>query len=99
MESLLQESTRSRNELKSRAQEAVCQWRAKVRRLQKELEDARAQGRLHEDQALQVGPSLSHTVYRDRCTCQISTSGTIIGSHCFIRTKWTLTTTVTARYM
>ncbi|XP_015238758.1 PREDICTED: centrosomal protein of 128 kDa isoform X3 [Cyprinodon variegatus] len=51
MEALLLESTRSRNELKSRAQEAVRQWRAKCRRLQQELEDARAQGRLQEDKA------------------------------------------------
>ncbi|KAM4713639.1 LOW QUALITY PROTEIN: centrosomal protein of 128 kDa [Anableps anableps] len=54
MEALLQESTRSRNELKTRAQEAVRQWRAKCRRLQKDLEDAQAQGRLHEDKALQA---------------------------------------------
>ncbi|KAK5623752.1 hypothetical protein CRENBAI_006765 [Crenichthys baileyi] len=54
MEALLQESTRSRNELKTRAQEAVRQWRAKCRRLEKELEDAQAQGRLHEDKALQA---------------------------------------------
>ncbi|XP_047244009.1 centrosomal protein of 128 kDa-like isoform X4 [Girardinichthys multiradiatus] len=54
MEALLQESTRSRNELKTRAQEAVRQWRAKCRRLQKELEDAQAEGRLHEDKALQA---------------------------------------------
>nr|XP_046229182.1 centrosomal protein of 128 kDa isoform X2 [Scatophagus argus] len=40
MEALLQESTRSRDELKTRAQEAVRQWRAKCRRLQKELEEA-----------------------------------------------------------
>uniref|UniRef100_A0A3B5LKE4 Centrosomal protein 128 n=1 Tax=Xiphophorus couchianus TaxID=32473 RepID=A0A3B5LKE4_9TELE len=40
MEALVLESTRSRNELKTRAQEAVRQWRAKCRRLQKELEDA-----------------------------------------------------------
>ncbi|XP_068432582.1 centrosomal protein of 128 kDa isoform X2 [Clinocottus analis] len=39
-EALLQESTRSRDELKTRAQEAVRQWRAKCRRLQKELEEA-----------------------------------------------------------
>ncbi|XP_035986268.1 centrosomal protein of 128 kDa isoform X3 [Fundulus heteroclitus] len=54
MEALLLESTRSRNELKTRAQEAVRQWRAKCRRLQKELEDARAQAGLHEDRALQA---------------------------------------------
>nr|XP_015803718.2 centrosomal protein of 128 kDa isoform X1 [Nothobranchius furzeri] len=39
MEALLQESTRSRDELKTRAQEAVRQWRAKCKRLQKELEE------------------------------------------------------------
>ncbi|XP_034383254.1 centrosomal protein of 128 kDa-like isoform X2 [Cyclopterus lumpus] len=42
-EALLQESTRSRDELKTRAQEAVRQWRAKCRRLQKELEEAQVQ--------------------------------------------------------
>jgi len=50
-EVLLQESTRSREELRTRAQEAVRQWRAKCRRLQKELEEAQAQS----DQASQVG--------------------------------------------
>ncbi|XP_017264696.1 centrosomal protein of 128 kDa isoform X1 [Kryptolebias marmoratus] len=54
MEALLQESTRSKKELKSRAQEAVNQWRAKCRRLQKELEEAREQAELHDDKALQV---------------------------------------------
>ncbi|XP_032441455.1 centrosomal protein of 128 kDa isoform X2 [Xiphophorus hellerii] len=54
MEALVLESTRSKNELKTRAQEAVRQWRAKCRRLQKELEDAEVQGRLHEEKALQV---------------------------------------------
>ncbi|XP_054900104.1 centrosomal protein of 128 kDa-like isoform X2 [Poeciliopsis prolifica] len=54
MEALVLESTRSKNELKTRAQEAVRQWRAKCRRLQKELEDAETQGRLHEEKALQV---------------------------------------------
>ena len=53
-EALLQESTRSREELKTRAQEAVRQWRAKCKRLQKELEEARAQAQLHTDKALQV---------------------------------------------
>ncbi|XP_051792519.1 centrosomal protein of 128 kDa isoform X2 [Acanthochromis polyacanthus] len=43
MEALLQESTRSRDELKARAQEAVRQWRAKCRRLQKGLDEAQAQ--------------------------------------------------------
>ncbi|TNN45812.1 Signal-induced proliferation-associated 1-like protein 1 [Liparis tanakae] len=50
-EALLQESTRSREELRTRAQEAVRQWRAKCRRLQKELEEAQAQS----DEASQVG--------------------------------------------
>ncbi|XP_014824932.1 PREDICTED: centrosomal protein of 128 kDa isoform X4 [Poecilia mexicana] len=54
MEALVLESARSKNELKTRAQEAVRQWRAKCRRLQKELEDAEVQGRLHEEKALQV---------------------------------------------
>lgn len=53
-ESLLQESTRTRDELKTRAQEAVRQWRAKCRRLQKELEEARAQAQFHTDKASQV---------------------------------------------
>ncbi|XP_014914021.1 centrosomal protein of 128 kDa isoform X3 [Poecilia latipinna] len=54
MEALVLESARSKNELKTRAQEAVRQWRAKCRRLQKELEDAEVQGRLHVEKALQV---------------------------------------------
>ncbi|XP_043962614.1 centrosomal protein of 128 kDa isoform X2 [Gambusia affinis] len=54
MEALVLESTRSKNELKTRAQEAVRQWRAKCRRLQKELEDVEVQGRLHEEKILQV---------------------------------------------
>lgn len=54
-EALLLESTRSRDELKTRAQEAVRQWRAKCRRLQKELEEARARAQLHTDKASQVG--------------------------------------------
>uniref|UniRef100_A0A3B4ZPF4 Centrosomal protein 128 n=1 Tax=Stegastes partitus TaxID=144197 RepID=A0A3B4ZPF4_9TELE len=54
MEALLQESTRSRDELKTRAQEAVRQWRAKCRRLQKELEEARAQAQFHTDKASQA---------------------------------------------
>uniref|UniRef100_UPI0037E9C0E8 centrosomal protein of 128 kDa n=1 Tax=Semicossyphus pulcher TaxID=241346 RepID=UPI0037E9C0E8 len=53
-EVLLHESTRSRDELKTRAQEAVRQWRAKCRRLQKELEEERAQAGFHTDKALQV---------------------------------------------
>ncbi|XP_037305567.2 centrosomal protein of 128 kDa isoform X1 [Pungitius pungitius] len=53
-EALLQESTRSRDELKTRAQEAVRQWRAKCRRLQKDLEEARAQAQVHTDEASQV---------------------------------------------
>ncbi|XP_026197572.1 centrosomal protein of 128 kDa isoform X2 [Anabas testudineus] len=53
-EELLQESTRSRDELKTRAQEAVRQWRAKCRRLQKELEEARAQAQFHTDKASQA---------------------------------------------
>ncbi|XP_037541024.1 centrosomal protein of 128 kDa [Nematolebias whitei] len=54
MEALLQESTRSKKELKSRAQEAVNQWRAKCMRLQKELEEARGQTELHNDKASTV---------------------------------------------
>uniref|UniRef100_A0A667XX08 Centrosomal protein 128 n=1 Tax=Myripristis murdjan TaxID=586833 RepID=A0A667XX08_9TELE len=53
-EALLQESTRSRDELKTRAQEAVRQWRAKCRRLQKELDEARAQSQLHTNKATQL---------------------------------------------
>ncbi|XP_076613185.1 centrosomal protein of 128 kDa [Chaetodon auriga] len=53
-EALLQESTRTRDELKIRAQEAVRQWRAKCRRLQKELEEARAQAQFHTDKASQA---------------------------------------------
>ncbi|TKS75876.1 Centrosomal protein of 128 kDa [Collichthys lucidus] len=53
-EVLLQESTRTRDELKTRAQEAVRQWRAKCRRLQKELEEVRTQTQFHTDKALQA---------------------------------------------
>nr|XP_019947498.1 PREDICTED: centrosomal protein of 128 kDa isoform X2 [Paralichthys olivaceus] len=53
-EALLQESTRSRDELKTRAQEAVRQWRAKCKRMQKELEEAKAQVQFHTDKALQA---------------------------------------------
>ncbi|CAN9507647.1 unnamed protein product [Ophioblennius macclurei] len=53
-EALLQESSRSREELKTRAQEAVRQWRAKCRRLQKALEEETAQARLHSDKASQA---------------------------------------------
>lgn len=54
MEALLQESTGSRDELKTRAQEAVRQWRAKCRRLQKALEEAKAQAELHTEKTSQV---------------------------------------------
>ncbi|XP_041661982.1 centrosomal protein of 128 kDa isoform X2 [Cheilinus undulatus] len=53
-EALLQETTRSRDELKTRAKEAVQQWRAKCRRLQKELEDERAQAVFNTDKASQA---------------------------------------------
>uniref|UniRef100_UPI003AAFCB4E centrosomal protein of 128 kDa-like n=1 Tax=Centroberyx gerrardi TaxID=166262 RepID=UPI003AAFCB4E len=53
-EALLQESTQSRDELKTRAQEAVRQWRAKCRRLQKELDEARVQDQVHTDKATQA---------------------------------------------
>ncbi|XP_062293569.1 centrosomal protein of 128 kDa-like isoform X2 [Scomber scombrus] len=53
-EALLQESKRSRDELKTRAQEAVRQWRAKCKRLQKELEEERAQAHFHTDKASQA---------------------------------------------
>ncbi|XP_031143922.2 centrosomal protein of 128 kDa isoform X1 [Sander lucioperca] len=53
-EALLQESARSRDELKARAQEAVRQWRAKCRRLQRELEEERAQAQVHTDKASQA---------------------------------------------
>uniref|UniRef100_A0A8C7ZDV8 Centrosomal protein 128 n=1 Tax=Oryzias sinensis TaxID=183150 RepID=A0A8C7ZDV8_9TELE len=39
MEALLLESTKSRDDLKTRAQQAVGQWRAKCRRLQREVEE------------------------------------------------------------
>ncbi|XP_061563454.1 centrosomal protein of 128 kDa-like isoform X2 [Cololabis saira] len=54
MEALLQESTKSRDELKNRAQEAVRQWRAKCKRLQKELEEVKAKAQLHNDKASQA---------------------------------------------
>ncbi|KAM6915010.1 centrosomal protein of 128 kDa [Xenentodon cancila] len=54
MEALLQESTKSRDELKTRAQEAVRLWRAKCKRLQKDLEEVKAQAQLHNDKALQA---------------------------------------------
>ncbi|XP_034756070.1 centrosomal protein of 128 kDa isoform X2 [Etheostoma cragini] len=53
-EALLQESARSRDELKARAQEAVRQWRAKCRRLQRELEEERVQVQVHTDKASQA---------------------------------------------
>ncbi|KAK7907102.1 hypothetical protein WMY93_015714 [Mugilogobius chulae] len=40
LEEMLEESKRSRDELKTRAQEAIRQWRAKCKRLQKEMEEA-----------------------------------------------------------
>uniref|UniRef100_A0A3P9MJ30 Centrosomal protein 128 n=1 Tax=Oryzias latipes TaxID=8090 RepID=A0A3P9MJ30_ORYLA len=43
MEALLLESTKSRDDLKTRAQQAVGQWRAKCRRLQREVEEAAKQ--------------------------------------------------------
>ncbi|XP_008396450.1 centrosomal protein of 128 kDa isoform X3 [Poecilia reticulata] len=61
MEALVLESAKSKNELKTRAQEAVRQWRAKCRRLQKELEDAEVQGRLHEEKALQVSREMENS--------------------------------------
>ncbi|KAM9798347.1 LOW QUALITY PROTEIN: centrosomal protein of 128 kDa, partial [Neosynchiropus ocellatus] len=42
-ETLLQQSTSSRDELKTRAQEAIHRWRAKCKRLQKELDEWREQ--------------------------------------------------------
>lgn len=53
-EALLQESQKTRDELKTRAQEALRQWRAKCRRLQKELEEERAQVHFQMDKAAQV---------------------------------------------
>lgn len=53
-EALLQESHKTRDELKTRAQEALRQWKAKCRRLQKELEEERAQTQLQMDKAAQV---------------------------------------------
>uniref|UniRef100_A0A8C6U802 Centrosomal protein 128 n=1 Tax=Neogobius melanostomus TaxID=47308 RepID=A0A8C6U802_9GOBI len=46
LEVMLEESRRSREELKTRAQEAIRQWRAKCRRLQKELEEVNGAGAL-----------------------------------------------------
>uniref|UniRef100_A0AAV2K8P0 Centrosomal protein of 128 kDa n=1 Tax=Knipowitschia caucasica TaxID=637954 RepID=A0AAV2K8P0_KNICA len=40
LEEMLDESKRSRDELRAKAQEAIRQWRAKCKRLQKELEEA-----------------------------------------------------------
>lgn len=54
-EAILQESTRSRDELKTKALEAVRQWRAKCKRMQKQLEEAKAQAQFHTDKASQVG--------------------------------------------
>lgn len=54
MESLVQESSRSRDELKIRAQEAVHQWRAKCKRMQKELEEAKSHVQFHTEKAHQV---------------------------------------------
>lgn len=73
-EDLLQESTRSRDELKTRAQEAVRQWRAKCRRLQKELEEARAQAQFHADKASQVGGG--------RCIYYVTSDTTAYSSSC-----------------
>ncbi|CAL8314041.1 unnamed protein product [Lota lota] len=53
-QALLQESTRSREELKERAQEAVRQWRAKCRRLQRELEETKTSAQLHTSQVTQA---------------------------------------------
>ncbi|XP_051908249.1 centrosomal protein of 128 kDa-like isoform X2 [Hippocampus zosterae] len=62
-EALLQESTRSREELRAKAQKAVRQWRAKCNRLQKELEEARAHIQMHTDKAAKVANETerSHT--------------------------------------
>ncbi|XP_037100784.1 centrosomal protein of 128 kDa-like isoform X1 [Syngnathus acus] len=62
-EELLQESTRSREELRAKAQKAVRQWRAKCNRLQKELEEARVHIQMHTDKAAQVAKEKegSHT--------------------------------------
>ncbi|XP_075993494.1 centrosomal protein of 128 kDa isoform X2 [Genypterus blacodes] len=54
MEALLQQSVMSRDELKARAQEAVRQWRAKCKRLQKKLDEATAQLQSHTDKAAQA---------------------------------------------
>lgn len=65
-EALLQESVRTRDELKTRAQEAVRQWRAKCRRLQKELEDARADAGFHTDKASQVSGGRRASLHQRR---------------------------------
>ncbi|XP_041832259.1 centrosomal protein of 128 kDa isoform X2 [Melanotaenia boesemani] len=54
MEALLQESTRSRDELKTRAQDAVHRWRAKCRKMEKELEEARSTAQLYTDKTAQA---------------------------------------------
>uniref|UniRef100_A0A3B3Z824 Centrosomal protein 128 n=1 Tax=Periophthalmus magnuspinnatus TaxID=409849 RepID=A0A3B3Z824_9GOBI len=45
LEEMLEDSKRSRDELKSKAQEAIRQWRAKCKRLQREREEVRNQTR------------------------------------------------------
>ncbi|XP_056437772.1 centrosomal protein of 128 kDa isoform X1 [Gadus chalcogrammus] len=53
-QALLQESNRSREELKERAQDAVRQWRAKCRRLQREQEETKTGALLHASQVTQA---------------------------------------------
>ncbi|XP_077443982.1 centrosomal protein of 128 kDa isoform X2 [Stigmatopora argus] len=52
-EALLHESTRSKEELRAKAQKAVRQWRTKCSRLQRDLEEARTNVRLHTEKAAQ----------------------------------------------
>ncbi|XP_077568357.1 centrosomal protein of 128 kDa isoform X2 [Stigmatopora nigra] len=53
-EALLHESTRSKEELRAKAQKAVHQWRTKCSRLQRDLEEARTNLRLHTEKAAQA---------------------------------------------
>ncbi|KAL0967578.1 hypothetical protein UPYG_G00254030 [Umbra pygmaea] len=54
MEVQLQDSTRKREELKSRAQEAVRQWRAKCRRMERDMEELKRQAQLDTEKGTQA---------------------------------------------
>jgi centrosomal protein CEP128 len=53
-EARLQDSSTRREELKTRAQEAVRQWRAKCKRMERDMEEMRAQAQLDTEKAKQV---------------------------------------------